>query len=322
MNRRKKRPNYFLWVILILVVGFGYYFDSIIVPTVQNPFDATPTATRSAESFVTEAETLFKEGKLSQTIDSYNEAIRSSPKDPTLYIAIARVQVFAGLYEEAQKNAENAMLLSPNNSMANAVHAWALDFQGKNAEAISSIDEALRIDQNNAYAHAYYAEILIDSGSFDNYAKAADESKVALALDPNILESHRARGYVLNAVGSTENYEAAINAYQDAIKINPNIPILHIELGQNYRVLQVYDEAIQQFTLADTLNPGDPLPDLYISRTYAVTGQYEKAIQYAETAIINFCGPKLFNNWDTRSMAERLKMALRSQAYRWSMICW
>jgi len=286
MNRRKRRPNYFGWVIFILVVGFGYYFNTIIVPESNITFGDTPTATRSAESFVTEAKALFEKGKLSQAIDAYNEAIRSSPQDPTLYIAIARVQVFAGHPEDAQSNAENAMLLSPNNSMAYAVHAWALDFQdGKNGEAVKSIEDALRFDPNNAYAHAYYAEILIDTGLFDNYEKAAEESRVAIALDPNILETHRARGYVLNHIGTTDNYEAAIKEYEEAVKINPNISLLHIELGQNYRSLQVYDQAITQFTLADTLNPGDPLPDLYISRIYVTTGEYPRAQQYAETAV-------------------------------------
>jgi len=286
MNRRKKRPNYFGWLIFILVVLFGYLFDQVYLPTQGPLFVDTPTPTRPPESYVTEADGLFKEGKLLQAIDAYQQAINSSPQDSTLYVALARIQVFAGQYEKAQANAENALLLNSNNAMAHAVRAWALDFQdGKNSEALKSIEDALRIDPNNAYAHSYYAEILIDTGSFDNYAKAAEESKVAVALDPNILESHRARGYVLNAVGTTDNYEEAIREYEKAIDINSNIPILHIELGQNYRILQVYDEAIKQFTLADTLNASDPLPDLLISRTYATTGEYAKALQYAETAV-------------------------------------
>jgi hypothetical protein len=39
------------------------------------------------------------------------------------------MQVWAGQYEEAQENAESGLLLSSNNAMAHAVHAWALDFQ-------------------------------------------------------------------------------------------------------------------------------------------------------------------------------------------------
>ncbi len=107
-------------------------------------------------------------------------------------------------------------------------------------------------------------------------------SKVALALDPNILETHRARGLILEATG---NYQEAIDEFNKAIEINKKIPILHMELGRNYRKVQVYDKAIEQFTIANTLNPSDSLPDLYISRTYATIGDYKKAVQYAETAV-------------------------------------
>jgi tetratricopeptide (TPR) repeat protein len=282
MNRRRRRPNYFSLAVLVLVVLFGYYFNQVYLPSQPNPFEPTPTPTRPPESYVTEAQALFQAGKLQQAINAYQQAINASPQDSTLYVAIARVQVFAGLYEEAQANAENAILLNPNNALAHAVRAWALDFQeGGNAEAQDSVEEALRLDPNNALAHAYKVEILIDSG-FDNYAKAADESRVALALAPDLLEVRRARALILEVTG---NYEEAIREYQAAIEINPNIPILHIELGRNYRFLQVYDEAIKEFTLANTLNPSDPLPDLLISRTYATIGEYAKALQFAETAV-------------------------------------
>jgi tetratricopeptide (TPR) repeat protein len=283
MTRRRKRPNFFMWVVFALVLLFGYYFNQVYLPAQPNPFDATPTPTRSWESYSTEAQELFEQGKLTQTIEAYKSAIASSPQDPTLYIALARVQVYAGLPKEAQSNAENAILLSPNNSMAHAVRAWALDFQeGKNGEALEAIDKALEIDPNNALAHAYKVEILIDSGAFENVEKATQVSRDALALDPNMLETRRARAYLLEA---TANYEEAIQYYRSAIELNPNLPILHMELGRNLRFLQVYEDAIKEFTLANTLNPNDPEPDYFISRTYATIGEYEKALQYAETAV-------------------------------------
>lgn len=287
MNRRRRRPNYFGWTIFGLVVLFGYFFNQVYLPSQPNPFEATPTVTRSPESFKTEAEGLFKEGHLLDAIEAYQAAIAASPQDPLLYIAIARLQVWAGQPEEAESNAEKALLLSPNNSMAYAVKAWAQDFQeGKNGDAQNSIVRALEIDPNNALAHAYYAEILVDSGLFDNYAKAAEESRIAIALAPDLLEAHRARAYILSVTGS-ENIEAAIQEYEAAIAINPNIAQLHIELGQSYRALQVYDKAITAFTRANTLNPTDYVPDLLISRTHATTGSYQQALQYAETAVKN-----------------------------------
>jgi len=203
--------------------------------------------------------------------------------------------MWAGQYEEAQANAENALLLNPENSMAHAVRAWAMDFQQKDSDALDSIDQAIELDPNNAIAHAYRVEILIDSGSFDNVSKAIEVSKTALNLDPNALETRRARAYLLEA---TSNYEQAIQYYRSAIEVNPNIPILHMELGRNLRFLGVYEDAIKEFTFANTLNPPDPEPDLFISRTYATMGDYAKALQYAETAMKNrSTDPSLHGNY-------------------------
>ncbi|NWG35011.1 MAG: tetratricopeptide repeat protein [Chloroflexi bacterium] len=282
MNRRRRRPNYFSLLILALVVTFGYYFNQVYLPAQPNPFEPTPTPTRSPESFVSEAEALYAEGKLLPAIEAYQLAIAASPQDSALYVALARVQVFAGQYAEAEKNAKNAILLNQNNALAYGVHAWALTFQEeRNGEALESIQEALRLDPNNALIHAYYVEVLVNSG-FDSYVKAAEESRVALALDPNLVETRRARALILEA---TANYEEAIAEYQAAININPNIPALYIGLGLNYRILQVYDEAITAFTRANALNPADPFPDYYISRTYATIGEFQKSLQYAEAAV-------------------------------------
>jgi tetratricopeptide (TPR) repeat protein len=271
----------------LLLIAAGVYLNRVIIPSVPQPFVPTVTPTRDPESYVAEAEALFNEGKLLQSIDTYTGAIQQRPDDPTLFISRARAEIYAGRYADAQISAENALLLNSNNSMAYVMLAWALDFQGDYLAAESAIKRALERDPNNAMAHAIYVEILIDSflsgtGTFDGLDLAAEESRVALDLAPNSLESHRARGYILEATG---NYEEAIREYQEAIAINGNIADLHLALGRNYRVLGVYDKAVEEFTRANALNPGDPTPDLYISRTYATVGEYAKATQYAETAV-------------------------------------
>lgn len=287
MNRRRTRPNWFRIVLLSLLILGGSYVNRFIIATQPSPFENTPTPTLAPESFITEAEDAFKQGKLSQTIEAYKKAIASRPDDSSVYVNLARVQVFAGKYKDAQTSAEDALLLNPNNSMAHAVRGWALDFQGDYLGAEDSVKRALELDPNNAYAHAYYVEILVDSfysgtGLFGGIEKAIEESKVAAALAPNTLETHRARGYLLEATG---NYEDAIREYQEAIKINANISDLHLALGRNYRTLQIYDKAVEEFTRANALNPEDPTPDLFMSRTYATIGEYAQAMQYAETAV-------------------------------------
>ena len=325
MNRRRKRPNWFRITLLVLLIAAGLYLDRVIIPTVPQPFVPTATSTRDPESYVAEAETLFQDGKLTQAIETYTNAIEAKPNDPTLFIARARVQIYAGQYEDAQTSAEDALLLSPNNSMANVMRAWALDFQGDYLAAESAIQTALGLDPNNAMAHAVNVEILVDSylsgsGTFEGLDKAAIESKTALDLAPNILETHRARGYILEATG---NYEEAIHEYQAAIAINPNIADLHMSLGRNYRFLNIYDKAVEEFTLANTLNPSDPTPDLYISRAYAAVGEYSKAVQYAETSVTDNptsanlrgnLGVMYYRNFQWPQAVEQLKLVVAGGA--------
>jgi tetratricopeptide (TPR) repeat protein len=287
MNRRRKRPNWFRITILLVLIAGGVYMDRVIIPTVPQPFVPTATATRDPESYAVEADQLFQEGKLLQSIDTYTDAIQSRPNDPALFISRARVQIFAGKYKEAENSAKDALLLSPNNSMAHVMNAWALDFQGEYLAAEAAINRALELDPNNALAHAVYTEILVDSyysgtGTFEGLTKAAEESRVAIDLAPDTLETRRARGIILEA---TQNYEEAIREFEAALAINANIPDLHLLLGRNYRIMAIYDKAIESFTRADTLNPSDPTPDLLISRTYATVGEYAKAVQYAQEAV-------------------------------------
>jgi tetratricopeptide (TPR) repeat protein len=287
MKKKRKRSNPFLVLFLLLLVAGAVYVNQVIVPDVPPLFIPTPTPTRDPESFVTEAEALFNEGKLSQAIASYEQAVVARPDDPSIYIALARTQMFSGRYADAQQNAENAILLNQNNSMAHALRGWALYFQEDFLNAEAALLRALEIDPNNAMAHAYYAELIADlytrgQASLDAVDKMSAESNTALALAPNSLEAHRARGYVLFVTG---NYDEAVREFKQALSINNNIADVHLLLGLVYRAMVLYPEAIDSFSRAYALNPSDPLPNLYISRILATNGEFAKAIQYAEQVV-------------------------------------
>ena len=102
MNRKRTRPNWFRIILLVLLIAGGAYVDRFIIPTQPSPFVPTPTVTRSPESFVTEADQFFKDGKLLQAIDAYKQAIAADPENPAIYISLARVQVFAARQQHAE----------------------------------------------------------------------------------------------------------------------------------------------------------------------------------------------------------------------------
>lgn len=286
-RKKKKRPNYWRIFVLLVLIGVMYYINQVIVPVTPPLFIPTPTPTRAPESYITEAENILAQGKMSPAIALYRQAIQSDPKNASLFVIVARLEILLGNYEEAATDAENALLLSPNNSMGHAVRGWALGFQGNYLEGEAAIKKAIELDPNNGIAYAYYAELLIQQynagqGDLGTIDKAIEVSKTAMSLIPTAMETYRARGFVLEVTG---NYKESIQAFEAAVAINENIADIHLALGRNYRYLQEYALAVEEFSRANALNPADPNPDMLISRTYASVGEYAKAIQFGEQAV-------------------------------------
>ena len=166
-KKPRKRANPWRIIVLLVLIGVIIYFNQTVVPEIEPPFIPTVTPTENPEIFVNRAQALFEEGKLSQSIEAYRDAIIANPEDSSLYVSLARVQILAGDPESALENAELALLRSPDNPLAHVMKAWALDFLGDFIAAEISIERALSLAEKNALAHAVYAEILIDSQDYE-----------------------------------------------------------------------------------------------------------------------------------------------------------
>jgi tetratricopeptide (TPR) repeat protein len=317
MRQRRRRNNPFRIILLVVLIGAALYINQIVVPATPPLFIPTPTPTRAPESFVNEAEEAFASGKLLPAIESYKLAIQANPENRANYVSLARLQNFAGMYTEAQKNSELALVGNDEYGLAHAVRAKALSEQGEYLEAEAAIRLALELEPNNPLFNAYFAEILIDKGDFGDLEKAISASRTAVDLGPNLMESHNARGYVLFNTG---NYEEAIAEFKRALTINNKIADTHLNIGLCYRAIGDYASAIQAFLDANALNPNDDIPDLEMSRTYAQIGEYGKAIQTAEQALKDApenphrygnLGLMLYKNGEYQNSAETLGMAVQ-----------
>lgn len=288
MNRRtRKGSNPFRILFLLLLIAGAIYLERIFVPKAVTSWEPTATPTTNPESFINEARTFFTEGKMLQSISTYEKAIAANPTDRTIYIELARVQVWAGDYPGALENAERSLVGNEEYPLGHAVRGWVLNFQGNYVDAEIALYRAIDLDTNNPLPHAYLAETLINKGDYGDLEKAATESKLAMDLDPAMLETIRARAYVLL---NTANYEEALELYQRAIALNRYIPDLYLNLGYCYKSLMSVDyenanRAADAFLQANSLNPQNSIPDLELSRLYLGLGEYQRAIQYAENAV-------------------------------------
>ena len=110
-RRPKKRTNPWRVFLLLILIGITFYLNQVVAPATPALFVPTPTVTRSPESFVNEAEQYFAQGKLSQAITSYENAIASDPNNPACHHS--RVVFFGAPGRAHLLGGESSLLVLP-----------------------------------------------------------------------------------------------------------------------------------------------------------------------------------------------------------------
>ena len=101
MRQPRSRRSPLKILILAVVAAFLIYVNVTIEPLSPSLFLPSPTPTISPEMFIAEAEQFASEGKYTLALQAFDRAIRSSPQDPTNYIAAARLNLYIGNYDAA-----------------------------------------------------------------------------------------------------------------------------------------------------------------------------------------------------------------------------
>ena len=282
IQRKKKRRSSPVRVIFLLIlISAGIYVYTIIQrEEIESPFIPTPMPTRSAFSYVAEAEELYLQGHITQTIAAYERAIALEPGDVLPYIPLARLLILEERTNEGLQRAEQATRIAPENTAAWAILGMAHDWNGNVTEAINACNRAIELDPTYAEAYSYLAEAYVDAG---RWADANETIQTALQLDDRNVDVHRNHGYVLEIQG---NYWNAVDAYQRALDLHPNLAHLHLAIGRNYRRLGDIDAAVDSFQHAVEVNPGSAQAHFELGWTHlTIRGDYEQAKNHLERAV-------------------------------------
>jgi tetratricopeptide (TPR) repeat protein len=282
-------------IVMMALIGIGLLvLNSVAKGQIQPLRLITPTATRAARSFIEEGQAFFFTGNLDRAIEAYQDALQEDPENVTALTELARIQAYSSALltaerkhdrlQTAAQNIDLAVSIDENSSDAQAVRTLVYDWyaslstisvderESALAEASQSAVLAVQLDNQNALAIAYRAEVLTDQGQI---TQARQLSELALSLEPNAMDTHRVYAYILETIG---NYSKAIEEYKAATEIMPNLTFLYINIGQNYRQLQLYDQALAYFDKAAMINESlgieDPLPYLAIAKTYTRMGEF------------------------------------------------
>jgi len=325
-RRSRARSNpYVILLLLAMMIGSFFLLRSLENREIVSPFEATPTPTRTANSFALEGETYFQAGNIPAALTAYQRAIEADPNNVELYAELARIQVYSSTVlstdadrrqrlQEAREVSEKAVAMAPQSSLAAAINAFVLNWNANPTlydadttqktllKAELEAVRALNLDKNNTLAMAYYAEILTDQ---QKIVQARQYIQQALATGEEVMDVHRVLAYVNESEG---NYGEAIQEYKKAVEITPNLTFLYISIGLNYRVMgeregnpksEQYNFALEYFTKAVRVNQQnqvfDPIPYIAIGKTYAQMGEFFSAARNVRKALeINPNNPDVY----------------------------
>jgi tetratricopeptide (TPR) repeat protein len=223
---------------------------------------------------------LFKQDRIDEAIDQFQEAIRIKPDDIEAHYNLGDALYRKGQINEAIQQYQEAIRLKPDYAEACYNLGNALYKQGQVDEAISQFQEAIRIKPDFANVHNNLGIAFKAKGQIDEAIRQYEE---AIRLQPDLANVHNNLGVVLFDKGLTDE---AIIQYREALRLKPDYTEAHNNLGNALDMKGQTDEAIRQYEEAIRLQPDDAesYNDLGIylknkGRIDEAIGQYEEALR-------------------------------------------
>jgi tetratricopeptide (TPR) repeat protein len=278
-GRRRRSPWPF--IVLLFVLAGGMYLLATRTRFFENPFNPlmpTPTPTRSAVSYLAEAEDYYQAGKLKSALEAYAHVAELEPTNDEAFRQQAWLLILLGHPTKAIPLAEKAVEISdsPDNQ---SILAMALDWDGRYDDAIKLALQAVDKDPLSAVAHAVLAEVYADK---NNWARALEEAQTAVKLDPESAMAQRNLGYVLDLQG---RHEEALTAFDRAAEIAPKLGYIYLTAGNSYLALNDYEGMLAEYEKAAAANPDNAVAQDALGHASALSGDPDRAISVLRRAI-------------------------------------
>jgi tetratricopeptide (TPR) repeat protein len=256
---------------------------------------------------------LFKEGRLTEALDSYQESRRLNPDDAETYTSIGTALANLGRTDEALAYLQKAVEMEPklargHNNLGNvlfkvgkrqagiehlrkALEIWpsfdeahinlgsALVETDRPQEAIPHLQAALYINPQSAEAHSNYGAALVNSGQPQ---EAIAQYEAALRLKPDFAAAHNGLANALMKTGQTPQ---AFDHYQQALKLDPKLPEAHGDFGMALVRTGRPQEAIGHFEETLRLKPGDARTLNDLGGALIESGRPQEAIAKLQEAV-------------------------------------
>lgn len=279
-GRRRRSP----WPVVIIVVPLlivGIYLLATRTSFFENPFDPfppTPTPTRSAISFLAEAEDFYSAGQFIPALEAYTRVAELEPENDEAFRQQAWLQIMLGHPDKGVELAKQAVEIE-DSALNKSILAMALDWNRQYDDAVELALAAVDQDPLSPEAHSVLAEIYADK---NNWERALEEAEKAAELDPTSPLVLRNLGYVLDTQG---RHNEAIDVLAKAFELAPNLGYIPITAGNAYLALNDYDGMIAEYEKAAAANPDNAMALDKLGHASAIAGDPDRGAAVLKKAI-------------------------------------
>jgi len=232
---------------------------------------------------------LRKSGDAKAAVAAIEKAIAAHPtRSDSAALNLANALFDCARYADAAKQYARALAVAPNDAVAQARYADALQMAGDTAGGIAAYRRALALAPADSNSWHNLAHALQKA---ERPQEALEAAQRALALRPDYPEALNACG---NALVSLERPKEALAYYRRAIAGKPDFAELYGNLGNALRGLGLREEARENYDRAVALNQGAANATKELSVAYynranlaldtldheSALADFEKAIQH------------------------------------------
>lgn len=239
----------------------------------------TDTEVIAAQVFFDQGNALCKQGRLSEGIHCYRQALTLQPEYAEVYNNLGIALQSLGETETAISCYLHAIKFKPDyaDAQSNLGHLYLTRHQY--TEAINLFKQVLHENPENILSRLGLANSLLLQGSYED---AVPEYEQVICLDENNTEALNNLGIALQASGKLDD---AIRAFRRVLEINPDNAEGYISLGIALRSAENYSDSIASFQQACKLRPEHPGIYNNIGRTCLSQGKISEAIKYLRKAL-------------------------------------
>lgn len=186
-------------------------FQKVLDETSENP-----SAKNDPEIICLRAESFLGLGKIAESKDAFQQAIKINADFPKALIGLAKAAWVDGDLQAANQWAEQAVTKHPKNADVWQFKGDLLRAQGKREDALLAYQETLKIEAKNANAYLAKANIEISMLKFDEAKSDIDAAK-KISINPvAVLYTQALLDYGKN------DYKSARDSLQQIEKLAPN----------------------------------------------------------------------------------------------------